>query len=57
MLVMGWIPVSPLLNLACFTGMIAVWLKYRKKAAPAWLLAVNTLFFFTQLIYFLAIYR
>ncbi|RXK85933.1 hypothetical protein [Filimonas effusa] len=56
-LIMGWIPVSPLLNLICFAATGFRWIKLKKTPAPAWLPIINALFLFTQLIYFLAIYQ
>ena len=56
-LIMGWIPVAPLLNIICVVSMSYLWFKHRKIPGPVWLLGINTLFFLTQLIYFLAVYR
>lgn len=55
-LILGWLPVLPLVNL--LTAVVLILLLIRKQPVkPAWLSVVNTLFFCTQLFYFIAIYR
>jgi hypothetical protein len=55
-LVMGWVPVSPLLNLVTFVWLVVLLLQRERGQAPLWLLGTNTLFFFIQSIYFIAAY-
>jgi hypothetical protein len=55
-LVIGWAPVSPLLNLVTFVWLVVLLLQRERGKAPLWLLSSNALFFFIQSIYFIAVY-
>jgi hypothetical protein len=52
-LILGWFPVSPLLNLVTAVGTLYLWLNKKHSRAPAWLLTVNLFFLAFQFIYFI----
>lgn len=52
-LIIGWAPVSPVLNFATMFCLILLLIKGIKKPAPVWLIAVNMLLFVFQMLNFL----
>ncbi len=52
-LILGWFPVSPLLNLVAAGGTLYLWLLHKQGSTPRWLLVVNLFFLVFQFIYFI----
>lgn len=52
-LILGWAPVSPLLNFATVFALILLLVKGVRNPAPIWLIAVNMFLLVFQILYFL----
>jgi hypothetical protein len=52
-LVIGWFPISPLINFSVTFSLLLLVIKGKRNAAAFWLVAVNLFFFFAQIFYFI----